>query len=46
MSQFEKSAIIGLFRMGNSFQMIGWLMGISEEYVKIIVGEYFKNKKY
>lgn len=45
MTDYEKSTIIGLYRQGNSYQLIGWIMGISENYVGIIIKEYFNNKK-
>jgi len=45
MESNEKSAIIGYYRNGMSFQLIGIVMGISERYAELIVKEYLKKKK-
>lgn len=45
MTPTEKSIIVGLFRQGNEFWIIGCLMGISDWYAKQIVQEYLKQVK-
>lgn len=40
MDKFEKAAIIGYYRNGVSYEMIGFLIGISESYVQQIVRAY------
>ena len=45
MTLFEKSAIVGYYRSGATFQQIGWLMGISETYARKIVEEYLKRNR-
>lgn len=44
MTHYEKSAIIGYYRMGATYQEIGWLMGIAAPYVKRIVEEYLQKQ--
>lgn len=41
MTSYEKSAIIGLYRMGNDYATIGAIYGISSDYVELIIREYF-----
>lgn len=45
MTNFEKSAVIGYYRSGASFEEIGFIMGVSAQYIEIIIKEYLKNKK-
>lgn len=46
MTSYEKSVIIGLWRMGNDYATIGDIFGISSDYVELIIKEYFlANKK-
>lgn len=45
MTEFEKSAIIGYYRSGASYETIGLIMGISPNYAEMIVNEYLKTKK-
>jgi DNA-directed RNA polymerase specialized sigma subunit len=45
MTQEEKSAIIGYYRNGASFDLIGSIMGISSIYAETIVKEYLNKKK-
>lgn len=45
MTSYEKSAIIGYYRSGATYQDIGFIMGISAGYVYQIVKEYLKKKK-
>ena len=45
MTVFEKSAVIGYWRSGATYQVIGLMMGVSEAYIEIIVREYLKAKK-
>jgi DNA-directed RNA polymerase specialized sigma subunit len=45
MTQFEKSALIGYWRNGMTFEMIAAIMGISEHYARQIVNDYLKTKK-
>ena len=40
MTSYEKSAITGLWRMGNDFATIGAIFGIGAEYVQLIVREF------
>jgi len=42
MTRHEKSAIIGYYRQGATYQDIGWIMGIPAKYAKQIVEEYLK----
>lgn len=44
MTTFEKSAIIGYYRMGMSYRDMGLVMGISESYARLIVKEYLATK--
>jgi len=44
MTLYEKSAIIGYHRNGMETDLIAYLMGISESYVRSIIREYFKKK--
>jgi DNA-directed RNA polymerase specialized sigma subunit len=45
MNHFERSAIIGYWRSGADFATIGYIMGISEAYVRQIINEYLRGKK-
>ena len=45
MTTHEKSAIIGLWRMGNDYATIGAIFGISSDYVELIIKEYFLASK-
>jgi hypothetical protein len=44
MTLYEKSAIIGMYRMGCDFAAIGAIFGIGQEYVWMIVEEYLRMK--
>jgi hypothetical protein len=44
MNQYEKSAIIGMYRMGVDYAVIGAIFGIGQEYVWMIVEEYLRMK--
>ena len=44
MTPYEKSAIIGMHRMGCDFAVIGAILGIGQEYVWMIVEEYLRMK--
>lgn len=44
MTTFEKSAIIGYWRSGAGYYLIGIIMGISPAYAEQIVKEYLKRK--
>jgi DNA-directed RNA polymerase specialized sigma subunit len=45
MTQEEKSAIIGYYRSGATYEQIGMIMGISESYAKMLVADYLKINK-
>lgn len=45
MSLYEKSAIIGYYRNGMAYELIAYLMGISESYARQIVREYLNKQK-
>lgn len=45
MNQYEKSSIIGMYRMGVDCAIIGAIFGISQWYVWMIVSEYLGGKK-
>lgn len=45
LTTYEKSALLGYFRNGMTYQEIALLMGISVEYVQMILTNYFENKK-
>jgi DNA-directed RNA polymerase specialized sigma24 family protein len=45
MTLYERSAIIGYYRSGATYQEISSIIGIPWYQIKIIVDEYFKNKK-
>lgn len=45
MSPEEKSAVIGYYRNGMSYEIIAYIMGISESYARLIVENYLKDKK-
>jgi DNA-directed RNA polymerase specialized sigma subunit len=40
MTIYEKSAIIGYYRNGMANELIAYIMGITESYVRQIVSEY------
>lgn len=44
MNQYERSAIIGMYRMGVDYAVIGAIFGIGQEYVWMIVEEYLRMK--
>jgi hypothetical protein len=44
MNQHEKSAIIGMYRMGVDYAVIGAIFGIGQNYVWSIVEEYLRMK--
>lgn len=43
MTSFEKAVIISLYRQGNSYEVIGGLMGVHFDVVERIIKEYLKN---
>ena len=45
MTTYEKSAVIGYWRQGATYELIGVIMGVSESYVKNIIDEYLKGNK-
>jgi len=45
MTIYEKSAIIGYYRNGMPFELIGYIMGITESYARSIVNEYLRKIK-
>ncbi len=44
MNQYERSAIIGMYRMGVDYAVIGAIFGIGQKYVWMIVEEYLRMK--
>jgi len=44
MSAEERAVLIGLFRQGNDYAVIGAIFGISGVYVKQIVSNYLTQK--
>lgn len=44
MTPYEKSVIIGMYRMGVDYAVIGAIFGIGQNYVWAIVEEYLRMK--
>lgn len=45
MTSYERSAIIGYYRNGMAYELIAYIMGISESYARQIVMDYLKQQK-